>query len=127
MFSKTSKYEADIDDSVVSLISSSLGYMELTYELNRSLLIDRTSSIYLNVWLKDTASFCYYPVTVSEQKLPHMNIRINPLTKGHNWCLLECQRVVGRPGLQRLHRYCLQESQSIPLISASEYLYGLSE
>jgi hypothetical protein len=26
----------------------------------------------------------------------------------------KCQRVVGRPDLQRLHRYCLQESQVYP-------------
>ena len=49
MFSKTSKYEAEKDDSVVSSISSSLGYIESTYEWNWSLLIDRTSSIYFNV------------------------------------------------------------------------------
>jgi hypothetical protein len=55
MFSKTSKYEAEVDDFVVSLISSSLGYIESTYEWNWSLLIDRTSSIYLNVELKATA------------------------------------------------------------------------
>jgi hypothetical protein len=34
MFSKTSKYEAEVDDSVVSSISSSLGYIESTYEWN---------------------------------------------------------------------------------------------
>jgi hypothetical protein len=36
MFNKTSKYEAEVDDSVVSLISSSLGYTESTYEWNWS-------------------------------------------------------------------------------------------
>jgi hypothetical protein len=30
----TSKYEADVEHSVVSLISSSLGYIESTYEWN---------------------------------------------------------------------------------------------
>jgi hypothetical protein len=30
-------------------------------------LIDRTSSIYVNVWLKDKVDFCYYLVIVSEQ------------------------------------------------------------
>jgi hypothetical protein len=40
MFNKISKYKAEVDDSVVSLISSSLGYMESTYGWNGSLLID---------------------------------------------------------------------------------------
>jgi hypothetical protein len=55
MFNKTSKYGAEVDDSVVPLISSSVGYMESTYEWNWSLLIDKTSSMYLNVELKATA------------------------------------------------------------------------
>ena len=38
--------------------------------------MDSTSSIYLNIWLKDTPIFCYYPVAVSEQILRHMNIRV---------------------------------------------------
>jgi hypothetical protein len=32
------------------------------------LLIDSTSSIYPYLWLKDAATFCFYPVTVSEKK-----------------------------------------------------------
>jgi hypothetical protein len=60
MFSKTSKYEAEVDDSVVSLISSSLGYIESTYEWNCSLLIDKTSSIYLNVESKATARGLFF-------------------------------------------------------------------
>jgi hypothetical protein len=60
MFIKTSKYEAEVDDSVVSLISSSLGYIESTYKWNWSLLIDKTSSIYLNVELKATARSLFF-------------------------------------------------------------------
>jgi hypothetical protein len=54
IFNKIS-YEAEVDDSVVSLILSSLGYMESTYEWNCSLLIDKASSMYQNVELKTTA------------------------------------------------------------------------
>ena len=55
--------------------------------------------------------FCYCPITVSEQILPHVNTRISLPIKEHNQCTFECQQIVGRPGLQRLDRYCLQESQ----------------
>jgi hypothetical protein len=34
MFSKTIKYEAEVDDFVVSLTSGLLGYIESTYEWN---------------------------------------------------------------------------------------------
>jgi hypothetical protein len=50
-----SKYEADVEHSVMSWISSSLGYVESTYQWN-SLLIDKTSLIYRNVESKATAS-----------------------------------------------------------------------
>jgi hypothetical protein len=43
------KYEAEVDDSVVSLISSSLGYIESAYELNCSLLIDKTMSMHVHL------------------------------------------------------------------------------
>jgi hypothetical protein len=43
--------------------------------------IVRTSSMYLNVWLKDTISFFSggggHPITISEQILLHMSVRIN--------------------------------------------------
>jgi hypothetical protein len=52
VFNKISKYEAEIEDSVVSLISSSTGYMELAYEINGNACC---SLIYLNVALKSTA------------------------------------------------------------------------
>jgi hypothetical protein len=45
-FNNTSKYEADVEHSVVSLISSSLGYIKSTYEWNWLSLIDKTLSIY---------------------------------------------------------------------------------
>jgi hypothetical protein len=60
MFNKASKYEAEVDGSVVSLISSSLGYLELTFEWNCLLLIDKTSSMYLNVELKATAKGLFF-------------------------------------------------------------------
>ena len=44
-FNNTSKYEADVEHSVVSLISNSFGYIESTYEWNWSLLIDKTSEL----------------------------------------------------------------------------------
>ena len=46
MFNKISKYEADMEDSVVSFNSSSLGYIESTYEWKLLLLIDKPSLIY---------------------------------------------------------------------------------
>jgi hypothetical protein len=46
--------------------------------------MDRTSLIYLNVWLKDTASFCYFLVKVSEQILSIINTRISIPIKEHN-------------------------------------------
>jgi hypothetical protein len=60
IFNKTSKYEAEVDDYVVSFISSSLGYTESTYEWNRSLLIDKTSSMYLSFELKATARSLFF-------------------------------------------------------------------
>jgi hypothetical protein len=52
IFNRISKYEAEVDGSVVSLISNSPGHMESTHEWNSSLLIDKTLSIYLNVELQ---------------------------------------------------------------------------
>ena len=40
MFNKVSKYEADMEDSVMSFISSSLRYIESTFEWKSLLLID---------------------------------------------------------------------------------------
>ena len=54
MFNNISKYEEDTEDSVVSFIASSLGYIESTYEWKSSLLIDKMSSVYRNVELKAT-------------------------------------------------------------------------
>jgi hypothetical protein len=45
MFHKTSENDAEVDNSVVSFISSSLGYIESTYDWNRSLLMDKWHSI----------------------------------------------------------------------------------
>jgi hypothetical protein len=54
ILSKISKYEAEGDYSVLSLISTSPSYMESIYEWNCPLLIDKTLAIYLNVELKAT-------------------------------------------------------------------------
>jgi hypothetical protein len=51
-----SKNDADEAVSVVSLISSSGGYINGRISVNLVLLIDKTSSIYLYVKLKDIAS-----------------------------------------------------------------------
>jgi hypothetical protein len=56
-FHSISKYEADVEHSVVSLISSSLGYIESTYEWNWLLLTEKMS-IYRNVELKYKARDC---------------------------------------------------------------------
>jgi hypothetical protein len=60
MLNKTSKYEAEVEDCVVTLISCAFGYTESTYEWNWYLLIDKTSSIYLNVELKVTARGLFF-------------------------------------------------------------------
>jgi hypothetical protein len=46
----------DADESVVSLTSSSGGYINGRHSANLELLIDKTSSIYLYVKLKSLAS-----------------------------------------------------------------------
>jgi hypothetical protein len=60
MFNTTPKYEAEVDDSVVSLVSNSLGYIESTYERKGLLLIDKILSICLNVELKATARGLFF-------------------------------------------------------------------
>jgi hypothetical protein len=60
MFNNASKYEAKVDDSVVSFISSSLGYIESTYEWNWWLLIDKTSSMYPSVELQAIARGLFF-------------------------------------------------------------------
>jgi hypothetical protein len=77
-FNNTSKYEADVELSVVSLISSLLGYIKSTYEWNLLLLIDKTSSIYRNVALRATGRDFFSLI------LPRMNTETGPLTNGHN-------------------------------------------
>jgi hypothetical protein len=59
MFNKTSKYKAEVDDFVEFFISSSLGYIESTYEWNRSLLMDKIS-IYVTVELRATARGLFF-------------------------------------------------------------------
>jgi hypothetical protein len=61
--------------------------MESTYEWNWSLLIDtcKASSIYLNVDLKATTRGLSSSAEVFEWILLHKDMKINQLTKGHNW------------------------------------------
>jgi hypothetical protein len=54
-----------MEHSVVSFISSSLGYIESTYVWNWLLLKDKTSSIYRNVELKATARDFFFSCSLS--------------------------------------------------------------
>ena len=58
-----SKNDADEDVSVISLISSSGGYINGRNSANLELLIDKTSSIYLYVKLKALASWTFLSFT----------------------------------------------------------------
>jgi hypothetical protein len=96
-FNNISKYKADVEHSVVSFISSSLGYIESTYVWNWLLLIDKTLSIYQNVELKATArDFCfsYRSFWMNSTSYEYKNL---PTNKGHNLYPWEFQQTVGRP------------------------------
>jgi hypothetical protein len=74
----TSKNDADEAVSVVSLTSSTGGYINGRNSANLGLLIDKTSSIYLYVKLKALALQDF------EETPTHMSIKINRLEEGHN-------------------------------------------
>ena len=60
-------YEADVSVSVVSFISSSMGWMRSTKSPNLELFSERTSSIQQNMKLKNRASF--FSFFLSEKSL----------------------------------------------------------
>ena len=70
-----SKSDADEAVSVVSLTSSSGGYINGRNSANLALLIDKTSSIYLYMKLK--ASWIFLSFTAFEETPTHMSIKIN--------------------------------------------------
>jgi hypothetical protein len=59
ILSKIFKYEAHLSASMMSFILISSVHIRWTELWKLWSLIDRTSSIYLNVWLKDKASFFF--------------------------------------------------------------------
>jgi hypothetical protein len=75
---------------VVSLSSSSGGYVNGRNSANLELLIDKRSSIYLYVKLKAHQSS--YFLQAFEETPTHMSIKINRLEEGHNSYPLVCRR-----------------------------------
>ena len=86
---KTKNY-ADEAVSVVSLTSSSGGYIHGRNSANLELLIDKTSSICLYVKLKAHESS--YLLQVFEETPIQMSVKINRLEEGHNSYPLVCRR-----------------------------------
>lgn len=86
------------------------------------MLIDKTSSIYLYVKLKATASD-FFLVQVFEV-LFHMIIEVGSRTKDRNWHPLELEMIVGKSDFQIhvLHKCCKSEAHASFFISSSEYL-----
>ena len=95
-----SKKDADEAVSVVSLTSSSGGYINGRNSANLELLIDKTSSIYLYVKLKALREFSYL-LQAFEETPTHMSIKINRLEEGHNSYPLVCRRPAETLSLQR--------------------------
>jgi hypothetical protein len=91
--------ENDVDEavSVVSLSSSSGGYINGRNSANLELLIDKTSSIYLYAKLKDLLIF----YKAFEKTPTHMSIKTNRLEEGHNSYPLVCRRPAETVSLQR--------------------------
>jgi hypothetical protein len=96
-----SKNDADEAVYVVSLISSSGGYINGRNSANLELLIDKASSIYLYVKLKALASCIFLSFTTFEETPTHRSIKINRLEEGHNSYLLVCPRHAETVSLQR--------------------------
>jgi hypothetical protein len=82
--------ENDVDEAlcVVSLASSSGGYVNVRNSANLELLIDKTSSIYLYVKLKESS----YLLQAFEEIPTHMSKKINRQEEGHNSYPLVCRR-----------------------------------
>ena len=85
-----SKNDGDEAVSVVSLTSSSGGYINGRNSANLELLIDKMSSIYLYVKLKPHESS--YLLQAFEETPTHMSIKINRVEEGHNSYPLVCRR-----------------------------------
>ena len=100
-----SKNDADEAASVVSLTSSSGGYINGRNSSNLELLIDKTSSIYLYVKLKALVSWIFLFFTSFEETRTHMSIKINRLEEGHNLYPLVCRRPAETVSLQRRQIY----------------------
>jgi hypothetical protein len=83
-----SKNDADEAVSVVSLNSSSGGYINGRNSANLELLIDKTSSIYLYVKPHESS----YLLQAFEETPTHMSIKINQLEEGHTSYPLVCRR-----------------------------------
>jgi hypothetical protein len=90
---------------VVSLTSSSGGYINGRNSSNLELLIDKTSSIYLYVKLKALVSWIFLFFTSFEETRTHMSIKINRLEEGHNLYPLVCRRPAETVSLQRRQIY----------------------
>jgi hypothetical protein len=95
IFSKVSKYEAEADNSMVSFIWSSLGFMESKYEWKCSLFIDETSSIYLNVELKATARGLFFCCSSYWMNSVVKEYTTSQFTKAHSCYPWKFQQPVG--------------------------------
>jgi hypothetical protein len=85
---------------VVSLTSSSAGYINGRNSANLELLIDKTSSIYLYVKLKALASWIFLTFTSFWRNSDSYEYKINRLEEGHNSYPLVCRRPAETVSLQ---------------------------
>jgi hypothetical protein len=104
-----------LSDSVVSYISSSL------------LLIDMTSSIYLNVWLKDTASFLLLFRNSFWTNFASYNYKNKSANKGAQFVPIGMPTDCWKTWSPKTTLILSTRKQNIPLLSTSKYVYGLSE
>jgi hypothetical protein len=96
-----SKNDADEAVSVVSLTSSSGGYINGRHSANLELLIDKTSSIYLYGRLKAPASWILLSLTSFWRISDSYEYKINRQKEGHNSYPLVCRRSAETVSLQR--------------------------
>ena len=96
-----SKNDADEAIPVVSLTSSSGGYINGRNSANLELLIDKTSSIYLYVKLKALASWIFWSFTSFWRNSDSYEYKIYWLEEGHNSYPLVCRRPAETVSLQR--------------------------
>jgi hypothetical protein len=86
---------------VVSLISSSGGYINGRNSANLELLIDKASSIYLYVKLKALASWIYLSFTSFWRNSDSYEYKNKSARRGHNSYPLVCRRPAETVTLQR--------------------------